>query len=512
MANENLPTLQERTIKPQKAVKLVKDPNAFQGWKMEDAGIASDLYSGSFKKQSGIILDLGEHVTGHFTFSLAELNSISDAPIRLKFTFAEIPSELAIPFDPYPGSLSRAWLQDETMTVEQLPATMTIPRRLSCRYIKIERMGDSQGSDYFFSDMKFVATTSIKNDIAKLPDSVDPMIRKIDRVGLNTLRECMQTVYEDGPKRDHRLWIGDLYLQMLANNFTFKQHQLSRRCLYLMAGTVAPNGILYSNLFEKPVPHSQTSSTLYEYSLIYNAALKCYWDVTHDKETCNDLWPVAIRQINLIPELLDENGLFSLDKAAKRGMWLLIDQKGELDKQASEQGLYIFMLRKTYELGIALGKKSEVASIPALITKMTKAAHALYDSKQGVFISGPNKQVSYASQAWMILAKVVSVKEGQKIITSLKNIKDAMKPASPYLYHYYIQALVDCKLNKEAKQEMINFWGGMVNKGADTFWEVYDTNNDFYSPYSFAPINSYCHAWSCTPIYFIRMYPEIFQK
>ena len=26
----------------------------------------------------------------------------------------------------------------------------------------------------------------------------------------------MQTVFEDGPKRDHRLWIGDLYLQYLA--------------------------------------------------------------------------------------------------------------------------------------------------------------------------------------------------------------------------------------------------------------------------------------------------------
>ncbi len=33
-----------------------------------------------------------------------------DAPLRLKLTFGEVPAELATPFDPYPGSLSRAWL------------------------------------------------------------------------------------------------------------------------------------------------------------------------------------------------------------------------------------------------------------------------------------------------------------------------------------------------------------------------------------------------------------------
>nr|WP_301847471.1 hypothetical protein [uncultured Parabacteroides sp.] len=52
----------------------------------------------------------------------------------------------------------------------------------------------------------------------------------------------------------------------------------------------------------------------------------------------------------------------------------------------------------------------------------------------------------------------------------------------------------------------------MVKRGADTFWEVYDPDNDYLSPYGFFVINSYCHAWSCTPVYFINKYPEIFQK
>jgi hypothetical protein len=51
----------------------------------------------------------------------------------------------------------------------------------------------------------------------------------------------------------------------------------------------------------------------------------------------------------------------------------------------------------------------------------------------------------------------------------------------------------------------------MIKKGADTFWEVYDPADEFKSPYGFFPVNSYCHAWSCTPVYFIRKYPKIFQ-
>jgi hypothetical protein len=27
---------------------------------------------------------------------------------------------------------------------------------------------------------------------------------------------------------------------------------------------------------------------------------------------------------------------------------------------------------------------------------------------------------------------------------------------------------------------LVNYWGGMVEKGADTFWEVYDPKDDFF--------------------------------
>ena len=72
--------------------------------------------------------------------------------------------------------------------------------------------------------------------------------------------------------------------------------------------------------------------------------------------------------------------------------------------------------------------------------------------------------------------------------------------------------MLRCGMSDEARTYVEDYWGGMIDKGADTFWEAYDPTDDLYSPYGFHPLNSACHAWSCTPVYFIHRYPEVFQR
>ena len=48
------------------------------------------------------------------------------------------------------------------------------------------------------------------------------------------------------------------------------------------------------------------------------------------------------------------------------------------------------------------------------------------------------------------------------------------------------------------------YWGGMIREGADTFWEIYNPSNPTLSPYGSLLVHSYCHAWSCTPSWFLR--------
>jgi alpha-L-rhamnosidase len=506
------PVLKETIKHPVGIVKLEKDAAAFQGWKAVKAGGIEQLYGASFnRKNSGMVVDFGEHLTGYCTFSLKTRKGDMDAPLRLKLTFGEVPAELATPFDPYPGGLSRAWLQDEVVTVTVLPATITIPRRVAFRYIKIEFLGSSNSHEFGFSDIQFKATSSVTVTPPVLAGTASPLIREIDRVGLATLKECMQTVYEDGPKRDQRLWIGDLYLESLSNLYSFKNHDLTKRCLYLLAGLSNPDGILNADLFEQPSPHAHQTHLL-DYCYLYNVALKEYVAATGDKQTGLDLWPVAKQQLDIVKRYTGEDGMIDYVKAGKE-WWVFFDWKDGLDKQGPLQGISIYALDQTYALAKLLGKAGEVAEVPLLAKKMKTAAYKnLYNKQSGLFVSGANKQVSYGGQAWMILSGVASKAEAQRALKALPTVSAAVRPGAPYMYHYYIAALIESDLKAEAKEALTSYWGGMIKKGADTFWEVYDPNDELRSPYNFFPINSYCHAWSCTPVYFIRKYPEIFQQ
>ncbi|MFQ8953371.1 MAG: hypothetical protein ACLR56_10430 [Oscillospiraceae bacterium] len=77
-----------------------------------------------------------------------------------------------------------------------------------------------------------------------LPNTADSTLAAIDKICVNTLKECEQDVFEDGPKRDRRLWIGDLRLQALVDYVTFRNTDLIKRCIYLFAEHLNEKGLV----------------------------------------------------------------------------------------------------------------------------------------------------------------------------------------------------------------------------------------------------------------------------
>lgn len=510
-SQEAMPVLAETICRPLSLVTTVEDPSSFQGWRVDKVGEVADYYSSSINEMPDVMVDFGRHMTGYFTFHIKTVQGVQDAPIRLKLTFGEVPSEMAVPFDPFPGTLSRAWMQDEVITLYTIGEEVTIPRRISGRYMRIEVLGRPLGGVYSMEDMYFTAVSSAKELMVEpLGAEVPEMIRRINDVSIATLRECMQTVFEDGPKRDRRLWVGDLYLESLANRHSFRNFDLVKRCLYLFAGLTGDEGCIVPNIFEHPEPHCYESMHLLPYSLLFNSTLLEYLKDTQDYETAEDLWCVAVRQIEDALTFVNKAYLYDPEL---RSSWIFFDWRAGLDVTAPMQAAMIFALNQTYELAQMLGKEAEVKEWKTLEKNMIKAARKhMYDKAAGVVVSGSDRQVSVLSQAWMVKAGVLNVKEAQKALRSVMADPESVKPGSPYGTHYVIDAMVLCGMNDEARTYLVDYWGGMVKKGADTFWEAYDPNDDYISPYNFHPLNSYCHAWSCTPVYFIYTYPEIFQK
>lgn len=144
--------------------------------------------------------------------------------------------------------------------------------------------------------------------------------------------------------------------------------------------------------------------------------------------------------------------------------------------------------------------ESEVADYPARIERMRQAGcRKWFDPSRRYFISGKDRQISWASQIWAAFAGMLPEAEMQDLLRRLVAEAEAVPPGGPFLYNQMVLAMEQYGLHREARALTRDFWGKMVELGADTFWEVFDPADPMRSPYGDPIINSHCHAWS-TPV------------
>lgn len=502
-AERLIPELFRGTATPRGSIDVIADENALQGWRTKPASEPQAWRGKSFGKGESFVLDFGDHLVGYVSVAVRSTGSPQDAPLKLKLTFGEMPCEVGEPFDSYQGWLSSSWLQEETVFVDVMPAVLKLPRRYSFRYMKVEVIDASAKFKAAFDDIRCETVTS--GDLARiepLPAAISEDLKAMDRIAIKTLQDCMQTVFEDGPKRDRRLWIGDLRLQAQANAYTFRNYDLVKRCLYLFAGMRLEDGAVGGCVFERPHPHVD-DTRLYDYALFFVATLHDYYEASRDAETLAELWPIAMEQLTIGLRRLDADGVVADDPS----WWCFTDWHDGLNKQAPGQAILIYCLKRGLVLARQLGLKSEEALIAAGIERATAGAlGALWDAELGFFVSGEERQVSCASQVWMALAEVLPPAENTALMDRLLAEPPAIGMTTPYMVHHFIEALFLVGRQERAVAEMQAYWGEMVHDGADCFWELYNPEDKKQSPYGSFLINSYCHAWSCTPTYFIRKY------
>ncbi len=456
-------------------------------------------------KGDSLCLDFGTHWVGYISFSAQPVGGAADAPAYLRIHAGERLCEIGEDPNDYHGVLGQGWLQVCHLHLDELPCTVKLPRRYAFRYLKIEVLDTSGQYGVSLSDIDCQAVSAVQEDDVAPLAAHDSFLNKMDEVSLRTLRNCAQDVFEDGPKRDRRLWLGDLRLQALTAYHTYGAHALARRCLYLFAGLTGEDGGVAACVYTKPTPHAD-GLRLFDYSLFFVSCLSDYWEATGDSETVTDLWPTAWRQLELAAAELDEHGVIR----DKDTWWCFLDWNDDLNKQAGAQGVFIMAVRQGLSLSARFGTPEQQNLLNGwLEIALNGSRQVLWDEQLGLFVSGQNKQVSWASQIWQVLAEVWPTDKSRALL--LRTIEQAptVSMVTPYMFHHWVEALLSVGLTDLAKQELCRYWGGMLKAGADCFWELYDPTDPDRSPYGSPVINSCCHAWSCTPAYFFRRYPEL---
>lgn len=489
-----------------------------------------------------LLIDFGNHYVGYVTLNLGFTGSHPDAPAWLRVQFAEHAAELEEDVEQYHGWISKGWIQTEQIHVDELPCRLSLPRRYAFRYVKITALDVSMKYRLMVNQVSCQAVSSADESRLEAFCGGDFVGKEqdilLDKIACRTLHNCMQTVFEDGPKRDRRLWIGDLRLEALANYQTYRQNDMVKACLYLFAGSTYDNGQVSACIFLSPRIEADDTK-MFDYSLLFIAALRDYWKETGDWQTLCELYPTAVRQWEIAGEQFDSENLVRDGDALG---WCFVDWNLKLNKQASAQAIYIYCAKALEEMtqeicnnyvqhagnvqeaeekrknvgesrcegteeekdepcAHALPLAEKVRNrLPSDMSDKIKACAKLYDEKKHVYVSGSEKQISWASQIWMVLAGV----DNGCALDAVGDLPGVEAMVTPYIYHHYIEALAQSGRKDRALQVLRTYWGGMADQGADTFWELYNPENPNESPYGGTVVNSYCHAWSCAPAYFLR--------
>lgn len=501
-AEKYRPAIRKKECRSFRIVELTEDDTKLGGCWVRESEIRPDqLPDHPMKKGDTAILDFGKHMAGTFRIHIDQTGSPMDAPLYMRLRFAEMPAEFLYDAKDYDGWLSSSWIQEEFIHLDELPADLILPRRYSFRYAEIKILDTSPKWQAVFSEPCVISETSADYDSLKPLQLEDKELQRIYDAGIRTLADCMQDVFEDGPKRDRRLWLGDLRLQALADYASFDQTDLVRRCLNLFAGMTTEEGKIPANVFVKP-QNVPDDTFLFEYSLFFISVLYDLHQKHPDAELVKELYPAAKKQMNITLKMFSEEGKLITDENYP----VFVDWSNTFNKDTAGHAETIYVLKQF----ISLAETAEDPDIEYYRNELNRissfALEHLYNREKHLFVTAGN-EYNLASQVWMVLAHVLADEENRAVMeTAIKEFFPIKDIATPYMYHHITEALFIAGLFEEAVSLMKSYWGKMIDLGADTFWEAFDPDSPDYSPYGSMMVNSYCHAWSCTPVYLIRKY------
>ena len=501
------PVLHHQMLCPEDIVGLTKDEHVWLGWKTFTIENAVELSTYKLQKGDTLILDFGRNIVSY-------LQGVSSGKAKMQIEPAEVLAELGDSWEKFPASFDNGHKPTRTWSpkVLEIQNNWRCNERLTFRYVRLVIL--EAANTVVLSKLNCDEVSAVPYQSIKPLEGFSAPMQQIDLVAQYTLRNCIQEVFEDGPKRDQRLWLGDLRLQAMLDALTFKSDSIVKRCILLFAGTQRDDGFISSCVYNisKGGNPEIGDEMIPDYAMLFGSVLLNYAKSSTDLQLAKALYPVACQQVDLVCSKWMSAGNYL---EVPNNIWMLIDWSKELDRQAAEQATLIYAINTLSELASMIGLPKDANKWDKLNKKLKAAAVERYfDKKNGLFVSGTQNQVSWATQIWMVLAGVVDKNEGARILKNVAADASAIKPGCPYLVHHLVEAYLMCAMDKEAYLLIENYWGGMIDKGATTFWEIYDPENPYKSPYKSHLFNSYCHAWSCTPAWFLRhpVYGKRLQK
>jgi len=341
----------------------------------------------------------------------------------------------------------------------------------------------------------------------------DALHNKIYETCLKTLECCMHDHYEDCPWREQALYTMDSRNQMLCGYYAFGEYDFPKASLRLMALSLRDDGML-----ELCSP-GRVPITIPSFSAMFNVSAYEYLIHSGDTGFIKEILPCCAAIADGFISRIDENGL--LGAFSDKRYWNFYEWSPGLsgDALVPSEGCPTYDAPLCAFVSMSLGCLSDIYAIlgdaekkeyyaAAKTALNEKINEAFWCEQEGAYCSyvlrPSGKKVHFAelTNALAVYCGAAGEPRLSRVLRLLASGDGSLSPItlSHSIFKYDALMTKPMLYAKTVFESVESIWGGMLYKGATTFFEV-EAGAD-----AFGYAGSLCHGWSAVPAYLYFRY------
>ncbi|WP_299053715.1 hypothetical protein [uncultured Polaribacter sp.] len=379
----------------------------------------------------GIMLDFGKEINGGIKISMGIRPS--KTPLRLRIRFGESVSEAMSNIGGKSNATNEHSLRDFTLEVPWLGSVEI--GETGFRFVRIDVLDANENAP-----IKSIEAAFVYRDLEYIGsfDSSNKRLNDIWLTGAYTVHLNMQNYLWDGIKRDRLVWVGDMHPEVMTINSVFGSNSIVPKSLDLARD-------------QHPLP--QWMNTISSYSMWWLLIHKDWYNYHGDFAYLKEQEAYMIALLDQLSTFIDKDNKEVLNGGR------FLDWPTSTDPKAVHAGLQAMMIM-TFEAGAEMMKTLER---PELAKKYIKISKNLKKHT-------PEGNTSKQAASLMVLADIAKAKKIN--VEVLK--KNGVENMSTFYGYYILEAMAEAKDYQGALDVISEYWGGMLDLGATTFWEDFN--------------------------------------
>jgi alpha-L-rhamnosidase len=385
-------------------------------------------------KPAGILLDFGRELQGGIQIAVSDLKAVGNngKTVRLRVRFGESVSEAMSELGDK-GSQTDHAVRDQ---ICQAPWLGTVEvGNTGFRFARIDLVEPGA-----FVAIKSARAVFLYRDLPYLGSfkCSDERLNKIWATGAYTTQLNMQDYLWDGVKRDRLVWIGDMHPETMTIGAVFGNVDIVRRSLDLIRS-------------ETPMPEWMNGISSYSmwWVLIQNSWYRHNGDIAYLREQK----PYLAGLLKELMKHIGPNNEETLPEAR------FLDWPSSENKPAIHAGLHSLMI-------LTLQAGAEMCDVLGDSDMRQQCLDAVMRLKKHV----PDPNHSKQAAALMSLAGLGDPATLNREVLAV----DGPKRLSTFYGYYVLEARAKAGDYQGCLDIIRQYWGGMLDLGATTFWEDFD--------------------------------------